>query len=108
MSKTLKELGQEAFNKNEKNFYRKIRKIIQDDESPFDETTRVKVFHNFHDGCEPYFQFHITTSTTVYTSDYHPYNFDFKKGDAGNLDEIITSESDVEIFDFFGNEIPLT
>ncbi len=105
--KTLTELGQDAFNKNENNFFRRIRQIIREDESPFDETTRVKVFHNFHDGCEPYFQFHITTFRMDFTTDYYRFDYDFKKGNENNLDELITSEKDVEIFDFFGSEIPL-
>ncbi len=105
--KTLKELGKEAFLKNEINFNKLMKKLISEDESAFDETTRIKVYHNFHDGCEPYFQFQLETDRTHLTTDYYRYDYDFKKGNVNNLDEINTSEPDVEVFYFLGSEIPL-
>ena len=99
--------GQADFSKNEANFFRRIREIIREDESPFDETTRVKIYYIFNDGCEPYFQFHIVTSRMDFTTDYYKWDYDFKKGRLNNLDELISDQEDVEIFDFFGNQIPL-
>lgn len=105
MAKSLKEIGQEEFKKNETNFLKRIKQIIKEDESPFDETTEIKVFCNFHEDCRPYFRFNISTFRMVLSTDYYRYDYNYKEGTINNLDEIISSEEDVEIFHFSGNDI---
>ena len=105
--KTFKRLGQEAFDNNENNFFKRIRQIIREDESPFDETTTVTVRFNFHDGCEPYFQFQINTERMDLTTDYYRYDYNFKEGRVNNLDELNVQKEDEEIYVFLGSEIPL-
>ena len=105
MAKSLTEIGQEEFEKNDTNFFKRIKQIITEDEGPFDETTGIKVFCNFHEDCRPYFRFNISTFRMVLSTDYYRYDYIYKEGTINNLDEIISSEEDVEIFLFSGNDI---
>jgi hypothetical protein len=106
MTQSLIKIGQEEFRKNEENFFKRIRQIITQDESPLDETTEIKVFCNFHEeDCRPYFRFSISTFRMVFLTDYYRYNYNFKEGVKNNLDEIVSGEQDVEIFTYFGDEI---
>lgn len=105
MTQNLIKIGQEEFRKNEGNFFKRIKEIITQDESPLDETTKIKIFCNFHEDCRPYFKFEVSTFRMESSSDYYRYDYNFKEGKKNNLDEITSTAEDVEIFTYFGNEI---
>lgn len=105
MSKSLIKVGKEEFEKNKENFLRRIKQIIKEDESPFDETTVVKVYFNIDDDLMSYFKFHITTKRMKLSTDYCQYDYDFKEGTINNVDEIIASQDDVQILTYYGDEI---
>jgi hypothetical protein len=105
MAKSLIEIGQEEFEKNETNFFKRIKQIITEDESPFDETTEIKVFCNFHEDCRPYFRFNISTFRMELSTDYYRYDYIYKEGNKNNIDELVSNIEDVEIFTFFGDDI---
>ena len=104
MPKSLKQIGQEEFNRNQENFFKRIKQIIKDDESPFDETTNVMVYFNIDKDFNQYFRFEIWTMRSIISTDYYPHNYDFDDK-SKNVDEIDSYKTEVEIFKYFGEEI---
>lgn len=105
MAKSLKTIGQEEFENNKENFFKRLKQIITEDESPFDETTIVKVYFNIDNDLIPYFKFDVTTFRMELSTDYYQYDYNFKEGTINNVDEIIASQDDVHILTYYGDEI---
>ncbi len=93
------------FQKNEQNFFMRLREIIIDDESLLDETSKIKVYFNFHEDGFIYFRFDVETCRTVFLTDYYRSDYNFEIGQKNNTDEILSNQEDIEIFTFFGDDI---
>jgi len=105
MRNSLKTIRQEEFENNKENFLKRLKQIITDDESPFDETTIVKVYFNIDNDLISYFKFHVITERMKLSTDYYQYDYDFEEGTINNVDEIIASQDDVQILTYYGDEI---
>ncbi len=105
MPKSLAKIGQEEFEKNKTNFLKAIKQIITKDESPFDESTIVKVYFNIDNDLIPYFKFDVSTFRMELSTDYYQYDYNFKEGTINNVDEIIANQDDVHILTYYGDEI---
>ncbi|WP_291139657.1 hypothetical protein [Flavobacterium sp. UBA7663] len=105
MAKSLTKIGQEEFEKNKENFLKRIKQKIVEDESPLDDTVKVKVHFSMDKDFKQYFKFNIITPRMNFTSDYYPNDFDFRKGEINNVDEIEVWGEASEILIYFGNEL---
>ena len=105
MISNIVDIAIKEFQKNEQNFFMRLREIIIDDESPLDETSKIKVYFNFHDDGFIYFRFNVETCRTVFLTDYYRSDYNFEIGQKNNTDETLSNQEDVEIFNFFGDDI---
>jgi hypothetical protein len=105
MNENLTEIGLEAFENNQNNFFERFRQIITEDESSMDETTQITVFCNFDREDVLYFRFEISTCRMNLLTDYYRFDYTFNESVRNNVDEITSSQEDVQIFVYNGNDI---
>lgn len=93
--------GLKALRPNKENFFYEMRRLITENEAPFNELTFVILYANYDIDTFPYFKIELETPDCQLSTNYYPQWFKHCRSENIDMDE----SNDIEILSLYGDEL---